>query len=174
MHCFPKDWVCFATEKETIRIICLSPNSSLSRFAPMAWHTCLTSQCPGMVRPMQNFGWCSSKGWLSAAHPKPLKIQKLNTRLFRIKPLTPWENVYLLAPSVVRRCFSRSFQGAQLQGSWGRDAGDVRIVIAPILKWPQSRMVTEIKITNTNETPLLVSALFLSPPSTAPEESGGL
>lgn len=52
--------------------------------------------------------------------------------------------------------------------------GDVKIVIAPTLKWSQSRTVTKIKITNTNEAPQLVPALFLSPPSTAPEESGGL
>lgn len=50
----------------------------------------------------------------------------------------------------------------------------MRLVIAPTLKWSRSRMVTKIKITNTNETPWLAPVLFQSPPSTTPEESEGL
>lgn len=60
------------------------------------------------------------------------------------------------------RCSTRSFQGLT-SGQLGQGAGDAKIVITPTLKWPQSRNVTEIKITNTNEGFLVEPSSILSP-----------
>lgn len=152
---FSKVW--FPTKKDTTRIIyllSLLPDSSLSKL-------CLCGQAHlpqlpvsrGSLKHVELDHWSLPWGWLSAAHSncqhpdaEHSPIYNQAPWLHERKPVcwpSPWSGD--AAPDHSRWL---EFGGAEGRVQW-----DVRIVIAPTLKWPQSRMVTKIKITNTNEAP---------------------